>query len=84
MNRRAHQCEIAVVATGCREPRDLRLEGEPRLEPLANVVEPGIGNEEAAVDLEDDETVAREPAERLAHRAARDPETVRELPLCES
>ena len=43
----------------------------------AHVVEPDIGDEEAAVDLEVDEAVAREPAERLAHRAARDAERCR-------
>ena len=41
-----------------REPGDLGLEREPRLEPLAHVVEADLGDEEAAVDLELDEAVA--------------------------
>ena len=82
-DRLPHQLEIRLGAPRRCEPGDLGLEHEPRLEPLADVVEPDLGDEEAAVDLELDEAVAGEPAQRLAHRAARDPEPVGELALAE-
>ena len=61
-DRLPHQREIAVGAPLRREPGDLRLEHEPGLEPVAHVVEADLGDEEATVDLELDEAVAREPA----------------------
>ena len=80
-DRRAHPLEIGLGAPRCREARDLGLEAEPRFEPLTHVVEPCLGDEEPAVDLEVDEPVSREPAERLADRAAGDTERVGELAL---
>jgi len=68
-DRRAHRIEVGVSSSRSGESCDLRLECEPRFEPVAHVVEPLLGDEEPAVDLEVDEPVAREPAQGLAHRA---------------
>ena len=66
------------------ESGDLGLEHEPYLEALAHLTEPEIGDEEAAVDLELDEPVPGQTAQRLAYRAARDAELVCELALAEA
>ena len=67
-----------------RKPCDPRLEHETSLEPVTDVAETGVGDEEAPVDLELDEPVARKPPQRLAHRATRDAEAAGELGLAES
>ena len=83
LDRLPHQLEILLAATIRSPSCDLGLECEPRLEPLAYVVEPDLRHEEASVDLELDETVAGEPAQRLAHRAAGDAEPVCQITLPE-
>ena len=82
-DRAAQRLEVRLVSPLRCEPGDAGLEQEPRLEPLEHVLEPDVGDEEAPVDLEVDEAVAREPPQRLAHRAARDAERVRELGLAD-
>ena len=64
-----------------REARENGLEVEADLEALEDAAEAEIGNEEAAVHLELDESVADESAERLPHGAAGDAERVRQLCL---
>ncbi len=83
LDRRPHPPEIRVGTTARGEPCDLRLESEARLEPLAHVVEPDLRHEEPPVDLELDEAVAGEPAQRLTHRAAGDAEPVCQIALRE-
>ena len=62
LDRRPHRFEIRVAAASGRQPCDLGLECESRLEPLAHVVESCLRDEEPPVDLEVDEPVARQPA----------------------
>ena len=83
LHRQVEELEVLVGSALGGKPGDLRLEHEPRLEPLQDRLDAERGDEEAPVDLELDEAVAREPAKRLADRATRDPELVGELALAD-
>ena len=76
--------QVGVVPPLGGKPRNAGLEQEPRLETLEHALEADVRDEEAAIDLEVDETVAREAAQRLPHRAAGDTESVRELRLTDA
>src|SRR5438552_413405 len=83
VDRGAHRVEVGTPPALRREPCDRGLQHESSLEPLEHAVEPDVEDEEAAVDLELDETVPGESPQRLANRRPRDAELVRELRLTE-
>jgi hypothetical protein len=80
---RPERVDVGVGAPLRREPCDSRLEEQARLEPLEHALEPDVRDEEPAVDLEDDEPVAREATQRLADRPPGDAEPVGELGLAD-
>ena len=75
--------QVTVRAARGGEPRDPRLEQRADLEPAQDVVDARAGGAEAAVGHELGQALARQPAQRLAHRRARDAELLGQLDLPE-
>ena len=79
-----HQLKIRVGAACGGEPAISGSSARRASSRWRTSSRPDLGDEEAAVDLEVDEAVAREAPQGLPHRAARDPEPVGQLALTEA